>query len=134
MATFNTITHINQARPAPAELPDNALVLVEIQNDVFQVKASELGGGGDAVTWGNLPGKPAVIAAGADEAAAREAIGAGTSNLTLGSGANQAAAGNHSHAFSTLSGTVDDASGSNLQAILADLAARIAAIEAAAGD
>lgn len=36
-----------------------------------------------AATWANISGKPAVVAAGADAAAARTAIGAGTSNLTL---------------------------------------------------
>lgn len=36
-----------------------------------------------AATWENLSGKPAVIASGADASAARAAIGAGTSSLTL---------------------------------------------------
>lgn len=36
-----------------------------------------------APAWGDVTGKPAVIAAGADQSAARTAIGAGTSNLTL---------------------------------------------------
>ncbi|EHK8991085.1 hypothetical protein KCT17_003653 [Escherichia coli] len=42
---------------------------------------SDPGAGGStapAVTWTTLTGKPAVIAAGADQAAARTAIGAGT--------------------------------------------------------
>ncbi len=50
-----------------------------------------------APTWGNLPEKPAVVAAGADQAAARAAIGAGTSSLALGTSGTQAAAGNHTH-------------------------------------
>ena len=39
-----------------------------------------------APTWANISGKPAVVAAGTDQAAAREAIGAGTgtSNLAIG--------------------------------------------------
>lgn len=37
-----------------------------------------------APTWANISGKPAVVAAGADAAEARTAIGAGTSNLALG--------------------------------------------------
>lgn len=44
--------------------------------------------------WSSVTGKPAVIAAGADAAAARSAIGAGTSNLTLGTTAGTALAGN----------------------------------------
>lgn len=46
------------------------------------------------VDWSSVTGKPAVIAAGADAAAARSAIGAGTSNLTLGTTAGTALAGN----------------------------------------
>lgn len=59
-----------------------------------------------APTWETLSGKPAVIAAGADQQAARAAIGAGTgnSNLELGSGADQAAPGNHSHGIGDITG------------------------------
>lgn len=88
-----------------------------------------------AATWANLSGKPAVIGAGADAASARTAIGAGTgnSNLAIGTTASTAAAGNHTHAFSALAGTVSDATGANLQAILEDLAGRIADLEEPAG-
>lgn len=48
-------------------------------------------------TWSDVENKPAVIAAGADQAAARAAIGAGTSSLVLGMTASTAAAGNHTH-------------------------------------
>ena len=84
-----------------------------------------------AATWANLPGKPAVIAAGADQAAARSAIGAGTgnSNLAIGTTASTASAGNHTHAYSALSGSVSGVTGGNLQAILEDLAGRVAALE-----
>ena len=41
------------------------------------------GGPGGTATWADLTGKPPVIAAGADQAAARAAIGAGTSSQTL---------------------------------------------------
>lgn len=47
----------------------------------------------DAPTWNTLDGKPAVIAAGADAATARAAIGAGTSNLALGTTASTAKPG-----------------------------------------
>jgi hypothetical protein len=46
---------------------------------------------------GTLAGKPAVIAAGATQEEARTAIGAGTSNLALGTTESNAAAGNHNH-------------------------------------
>ena len=52
---------------------------------------SELASSGQ---WVDLQGKPAVIAAGADAATARAAIGAGTSNLAIGTTAATAKAGN----------------------------------------
>ena len=54
-------------------------------------------GGGGVSSWDDLEDKPAVIAAGATEAAARAAIGAGTSNLALGPAGHMAAAGDHTH-------------------------------------
>ena len=45
------------------------------------------------VGWGEVTGKPAVIAAGATQAAARTAIGAGTSNLAIGTSSTTAMAG-----------------------------------------
>lgn len=56
--------------------------------------ASQIETGGAVATWDTLDGKPAVIAAGADQAAARTAIGAGTSSLALGTTASTALAGN----------------------------------------
>lgn len=44
--------------------------------------------------WSEVTGKPAVIGAGADAAAARTAIGAGTSNLVIGEAATNSMAGN----------------------------------------
>lgn len=46
-----------------------------------------------SVAWTDITGKPAVIAAGADQAAARAAISAGTSNLALGATSTTALAG-----------------------------------------
>lgn len=46
-------------------------------------------------TWASITGKPAVIAAGATQADARAAIGAGTSSLALGTTSNTAKAGNY---------------------------------------
>lgn len=47
------------------------------------------------VSWGSITEKPAVIAAGTDAAAARAAIGAGTSSLAIGTTASTAKAGNY---------------------------------------
>lgn len=119
-----------------------------------------------AATWANIAGKPAVIAAGSDAAAARAAIGAGTGNGTsnlavattspaaLASAAavgtaTTAARADHVHPFPTAAQigaastshtqaatTVTVAAGegivgANVQAVLADLAARIVALESA---
>lgn len=64
-----------------------------------RVRCLEIGGGGQAgeVTWDSITGKPAVIASGETQVAARQSIGAGTSNLALGTTASTAAAGNHTH-------------------------------------
>lgn len=55
--------------------------------------------------WNTLTNKPAVIAAGADQATARSAIGAGTSNLALGGtgSALTAAKSDHTQTASTIS-------------------------------
>lgn len=45
--------------------------------------------------WSALTGKPAVIAEGADQAAARASIGAGTSSLAIGTSSTTAKAGNY---------------------------------------
>jgi hypothetical protein len=67
------------------------------------------GSGGAALTsWVTqvvpLADFPAVIASGATQAAARTAIGAGTSSLVLGSSSSQAKAGDYHEAWSTLTG------------------------------
>lgn len=66
----------------------------------------------------------------ADAAAARTAIGAGTSNLALGTSGTAAAAGNHAHNAGQITATaVDGGTATTVQGILAELAARIAAVE-----
>lgn len=62
------------------------------------------GGGGGPADWDTLTNKPAVIAAGATEAAARAEIGAGTSNLALGTTSATAKAGNWTPAMSDVTG------------------------------
>lgn len=51
------------------------------------------GGGPVTVTWDDIEDKPAVIAAGDNAAGARTAIGAGTSNLAIGTTAGTAGDG-----------------------------------------
>lgn len=57
----------------------------------------------EAVAWANVGGKPAVIASGADAAAARSAIGAGTSSLAIGTTGTTAKAGNWTPASTDIS-------------------------------
>lgn len=59
---------------------------------------------GDQVlpTWGTISGKPVVVAAGATQADARTAIGAGTSNLAIGTTGTTAAAGNRQATDTTI--------------------------------
>ena len=96
--------------------------------------------------WDDVSGKPAVIAAGADQATARTAIGAGTSNLAVGTGASDAKAGNYQPTWaqvtgkpSTFPGTaattsvtaIPEVIGTDVQAVLVELASRIADLESA---
>ncbi|MBD7990738.1 hypothetical protein H9643_08130 [Ochrobactrum sp. Sa2BUA5] len=90
-----------------------------------------LEGGGGATAWADITGKPAVIAAGADQAAARTAIGAGTSSVVVGAGATNAAAGNHNHAVTADAGS-GLAAAANIQAAFVALSARVKALEDAA--
>lgn len=82
--------------------------------DAEKVKLANLSGTntGDQTlpTWSTIAGKPAVVAAGATQADARTAIGAGTSNLVVGTGAGDAKAGNYApdlSGYSTTSHTHD---------------------------
>ena len=79
--------------------------------DVY-ARLDALEGGGASVEWDNIEDKPDF---------ATVATSGAYSDLT----------GAPSLAFNTLSGTVADATGSDLQAILEDLASRIAALESA---
>lgn len=67
-----------------------------------------------------------------DAAAARTAIGAGTSNLAIGTTASTAKAGNAVQtATQTTASAISPGTATNVQAILAELAARITALESA---
>lgn len=62
-------------------------------NTMIQMMGTVTASSGGSVAWGDITGKPAVIAAGADAAAARAVIGAGTSSLVIGTTASTAMAG-----------------------------------------
>lgn len=79
------------------------------------------GGAGGSVAWGDIDGVPAALTAA--QAAATASIRA------IGTTATTAAAGNHLHTFTALTGTVAGVTGANLQLILNDLATRLAAVE-----
>lgn len=57
-----------------------------------------------AHAWADVTGKPAVIAAGPDAAAARAAIGAGTSSLVIGTTASTAKAGDYAPTWAQVTG------------------------------
>lgn len=62
-------------------------------NTMIQMMGTVTPSSGGSVAWDDITGKPAVIAAGTDAAAARAAIGAGTSSLVIGTTASTAMAG-----------------------------------------
>lgn len=62
-------------------------------NTMIQMMGTVTPSSGGSVAWGDITGKPAVIAAGADATTARTAIGAGTSSLVIGTTASTAMAG-----------------------------------------
>ncbi|WP_339317928.1 hypothetical protein [Paenibacillus sp. FSL R10-2734] len=100
---------------------DDGKTKVRVVIEGMSVKANDIT---DATTVGK-----AVLTA-ADGAAARTAIGAGTSNLIIGSAAANAAAGNHTHTATTITSTaISPGTATNVQGILAELAARITALE-----
>lgn len=69
------------------------------------------------ITWENISQKPEFVAEGSTQEEARNSIGAGTSNLEIGTTSSTAAAGNHSHSdYATVTA-------------LNDLVARVEALE-----
>ena len=87
---------------------------------------ADLGSIGTVAGWADIAGKPAVIAAGADAAAAWANIVAGAIGVT----ATTAAAGNHDHAVVADATSGLDAA-ANLQALAIALSARIKVLETA---
>lgn len=101
-----------------------------------QVSLTGLGNGGEVevtsedITDSTTVGRAVLTAT--DAAAARTAIGAGTSSLVLGSGGTQAAAGNHVHTATQVTATaVPGGTATTVQGILLELEGRIAALEPA---
>lgn len=81
------------------------------ETGVVVLNAADVGARPDTYVpaWSEVTSKPAVIAAGADEATARSAIGAGTSNLAIGTTGTTAMAGNKTAA--DLGGIVSNVTG-----------------------
>ena len=87
-------------------------------------KYSDLPALGEVAAWTDIDGKPAVIAAGVDAAAAWGVIQSGA----IGTTATKAAAGNHDHAVAA-DASVGLAAAANIQALAIALSARIKALE-----
>lgn len=84
LADAVTAVMTNEIQPLGAPIIRN--------NTMIQMMGTVTPSGGGPVAWDNITGKPAVIAAGANAAAARTAIGAGTSSLVIGTTASPAIA------------------------------------------
>ena len=85
LADAVTAVMTNEIQPLGAPIIRN--------NTMIQMMGTVTPSSGGSVAWDNITGKPAVIAAGANAAAARTAIGAGTSSLVIGTTASTAMAG-----------------------------------------
>lgn len=89
---------------ADGSVPFGNIQSVGDENFVIVLIAGLTGGDVSAPTWASITGKPAVIAAGADAAAARNAIGAGTSSLSLGATNTTAKAGDYAPTWAEVTG------------------------------
>ena len=74
-----------------AEIANGSITEAQLDASV-QTKLNASGGSPD---WADITNKPAVIAAGVDQSAARAVIGAGTSNLVIGTTSGTAKAGDY---------------------------------------
>lgn len=90
-AAADNHTHDNATQTANGFMSSQDKVKLDGIQPGAQVNAS----------WGSITGQPAVVAAGATAEAARDSIGAGTSNLQLGTTNDTAAPGNHRHPNAT---------------------------------
>lgn len=90
--------------------------------------ASTAKAGNYVPSWGEVSGKPAVIASGADANAARTSIGAGTSNLAIGTTSSTAKAGDYQPTWAQVTGKpVVIASGADQAAARTSIGAQSAA-------
>ena len=78
--------------------------MTSVSTDQLLASIAATGGGGGPTAWDDITDKPAVIAAGDTQAAARSSIGAGTSNLSVGTSASDAKAGNYQPTWAQVSG------------------------------
>lgn len=93
-------------------------VVTKINEVIDVLNGLEVGG---SVAWGDITGIPSALTTPA---------AAGTPSIrAIGTTATTAAAGNHTHAFTALTGTVSGITGANLQAMLQDISTRLAAVE-----
>ncbi|MER8086612.1 hypothetical protein ABTZ57_16115 [Streptomyces sp. NPDC094048] len=125
-----------------------------VRRPLDDVLADLAGGEAQPIAWDSITGKPTSYPPAAhthsaaqvsdasavgrsvltapDAAAARTAIGAGTSSLAVGTTAVTAAAGNHTHTATTVTATaIGPGTATTVQGILDELAARITALEGA---
>lgn len=90
--------YLSQSHKADGSLKADTVTAAQIKDGTIQesqldsAAQGKLNASGD---WNSLSNKPTVIASGADQATARAAIGAGTSNLTLGTTSSTAKAGDY---------------------------------------
>ncbi|UPK42467.1 hypothetical protein [Paenibacillus pabuli] len=118
-----------EATSLPEKREPNYTVFVDREGNPIDIG----GGGGGTVTSNSITDATATgkaVLTSANQAAARTAIGAGTSNLAIGTTASTAAAGNHVHPASAITATaIAPGTATNVQSILAELAARVTALE-----
>lgn len=93
--------YLSQAHKSDGTLKNNSVTATHIADGSITEALlssgvqSKLNSTAGTSEWEDITNKPAAIAAGADQAAARAAIGAGTSNLTIGTTSSTAKAGNY---------------------------------------
>lgn len=105
----NAVTNSSIAPDAitSTEIADGSITEAQLAGAV----QTKLNANSGTPAWTDITGKPAVIAAGADQAAARTAIGAGTSNLALGTTSSTAKAGDYAPTKADVGlGSVDNTS------------------------
>lgn len=98
--------YLSQTHKPDGSLKDDIITAVQIQNGTITEAQldtdviTKLNATAGTPDWTDITNKPTVIAAGTDATAARAAIGAGTSNLTLGTTGSTAKAGDYQPSWS----------------------------------